>query len=69
MDNFLFIGLPYAAFILLVVGWINKSRNRSFQISSLSTQFLEGKKLFWGTQAFLGDHRNPFRSSNWFPCS
>jgi len=52
MDNFLFIGLPYAAFILLVVGWINKSRNRSFQISSLSTQFLEGKKLFWGTQAF-----------------
>ena len=52
MDNFLFIGLPYAAFFILVVGWIIKSQTRAFQISSLSSQFLEGKQLFWGTQSF-----------------
>lgn len=52
MNDFLFIGLPYSAIIIFIIGWIYKYRNKGFQISSLSTQFLEGKKLFWGSQPF-----------------
>ncbi len=52
MNNFLFIGLPYAAVTILIIGGIYKYVNRGFQISSLSSQFLEGKKLFWGSQFF-----------------
>jgi nitrate reductase gamma subunit len=52
MDFFLFIGLPYAAFLILIIGWIYKYFERGFQISSLSSQFLEGNKLFWGSQPF-----------------
>ncbi len=49
---FLFVGLPYAALLLFVVGTTQRYRNKGFKVSSLSSQFLEGKSLFWGTVPF-----------------
>ncbi len=47
-----FIVLPYAAFTIFIIGSIYRYKNRGYQVSSLSSQFLEGKKLFWGSQPF-----------------
>ena len=52
MNYFLFIGLPYATLLIFFIGWAYKYNQKSFQVSSLSTQFLEGKNLFWGSQPF-----------------
>lgn len=52
MNYFLFIGLPYASLLIFIIGWAYKYNQKSFQVSSLSTQFLEGRKLFWGSQPF-----------------
>ncbi|MCC6747957.1 MAG: respiratory nitrate reductase subunit gamma [Deltaproteobacteria bacterium] len=49
---FLFVGLPYAALLLFFVGTIQRYRNKGFKVSSLSSQFLETKALFWGTMPF-----------------
>jgi nitrate reductase gamma subunit len=51
-NNFFFIGLPYAAIIVFLVGTIHRYRATGFKYSSLSSQFLEGKKLFWGVMPF-----------------
>lgn len=51
-NNFLFIGLPYAALTFFFIGTIYVYRSRKFKFSSLSTEFLEGKKLFWGSVPF-----------------
>jgi len=51
-DYFLFVGLPYAAFTIMLIGTISRYMNKGFSVSSLSTQFLEGKSLFWGSQPF-----------------
>ncbi len=51
-DYFLFVGLPYAAFAIMLIGTISRYMNKGFSVSSLSTQFLEGKSLFWGSQPF-----------------
>lgn len=48
----LFIGLPYAAMVLFIIGTIYRYRTDPFQVSSLSSQFLEGRRLFWGTIPF-----------------
>jgi nitrate reductase gamma subunit len=48
----LFIALPYTALTLFFVGSIYRYIYRGFQVSSLSSQFLERKKLFWGSQLF-----------------
>ncbi len=53
MSNyFLFVGLPYAALAIMLIGTILRYMNKGFTVSSLSTQFLEGKSLFWGSQPF-----------------
>ena len=53
MSNyFLFIGLPYAALLIMLIGTISRYMNKGFTISSLSTQFFEGRSLFWGSQPF-----------------
>jgi len=52
LNNFLFIGLPYIALSVFLVGTIYKYRSLKFQYSSLSSQFLEGNKLFWGIIPF-----------------
>ena len=52
MTNFWFIGLPYAALMIFILGSLLRYKLIPFQVSSLSTQFLEGKKLFWGNRPF-----------------
>lgn len=52
LDNFLFIGLPYIALAVFLVGSIYRYRSSGFKVSSLSSQFLEGRQLFWGTVPF-----------------
>jgi nitrate reductase gamma subunit len=49
---FLFIGLPYTAIFVLIAGTIYRYRKSGFSVSSLSSQFLEGRKLFWGSMPF-----------------
>ncbi len=50
MDTFLFGAIPYRAVILAVIGGIYRYRtNRRFSYSSLSSQILESRKLFWGS--------------------
>jgi len=51
-NNFFFIGLPYAALIILLVGSIFRYFQFGFKVSSLSTQFLEGRELFYGSRPF-----------------
>jgi len=52
LNNFLFIALPYTALIVFLVGSIYRYRQVKFGVSSLSSQFLEGRKLFWGIVPF-----------------
>ena len=53
MSNyFFFIGLPYAALVILLVGSLFRYLNFGFKVSSLSSQFLEGKELFYGSRPF-----------------
>ncbi len=52
MNSVFFIALPYVALAIFLLGTIYRSRNSGFKYSSLSSQFLEGKKLFWGTLPF-----------------
>jgi nitrate reductase gamma subunit len=51
-DSFLFVGVPYIAVIIFLVGTIYRYRVTKFNYSSLSSQFLEGRKLFWGSVPF-----------------
>lgn len=51
--NFMvFAAFPYLAFAVFLIGSIFRYRNRGFQVSSLSSEFLERKRLFWGSQPF-----------------
>ena len=50
--NFFFIGLPYAAIVILLVGSIFRYSRFGFKVSSLSSQFLEGRELFFGSRPF-----------------
>ncbi len=52
LNTFLFIVLPYLALTIFFIGTIYRYRNVKFQISSLSSEFLEGKRLFWGSVPF-----------------
>lgn len=47
-----FVGLPYAALAIFLIGTVYRYRNRGFSVSSISSEFLERKKLFWGSQPF-----------------
>src|SRR5262247_65493 len=49
LDNLLYIIFPYAAFTLAVVITIQRFLKRGFTYSSLSSQFLEGDELFYGS--------------------
>ncbi len=51
-DQFLFIGLPYAAILTFLIGTVQRYRFKGFKVSSLSSQFLEGQSLFWGVMPF-----------------
>ncbi len=52
LDFVLFATLPYVAMILFLVVSIMRFRNDPYSFSSLSSQFLESKKLFWGSVPF-----------------
>ena len=52
LNNFFFIGLPYIVIVLFLVGSIVRYKKRGFQVSSLSSQLLEKKKLFFGSNPF-----------------
>lgn len=48
----MFLVLPYLAFGIFLIGSIYRYKKKGFQVSSLSSQFLEGKQLFRGSQPF-----------------
>lgn len=52
LNQFLFAIFPYAALAVFLVGSIFRYRNKGFTVSSISSQFLEGRKLFWASQPF-----------------
>ena len=63
----LFVAFPYVAVVTFVLGVVYRRRQKGFTVSSLSSQFLEGKVLFWGTVPFhigllvvLGGHMVAF---------
>ncbi len=51
-NNFIFIGLPYVAMAIFLVGSIIRYRSQPFTVSSLSSQILENRILYWGSHAF-----------------
>lgn len=51
-DNFFFIALPYIALLIFLIGTIQNYRVSKYKISSISSQFLEGRYLFWGSVPF-----------------
>jgi nitrate reductase gamma subunit len=48
----LFVVFPYVAIVLAIVGTVYRVVRRPFTVSSLSSQLLEGRKLFWGSVPF-----------------
>ena len=52
LNSFLFVAFPYVAVVTFVAGIIYRYRQKGFTVSSLSSQFLEGRRLFWGTVPF-----------------
>ncbi len=52
LNNFLFIALPYISIVTFVIGSIQRYKANGFKYSSLSSQFLEGDKLFFGSLLF-----------------
>ncbi|HEC28778.1 MAG TPA: respiratory nitrate reductase subunit gamma [Gammaproteobacteria bacterium] len=52
LSDFLFIAFPYIAVVVCIVGSIYRYKSNSFKYSSLSSQFLEGKTIFWGIVPF-----------------
>lgn len=51
-NTFFFVGVPYIAIVIFLVGTIYRYRATGFKVSSLSSQFLEGRSLFWGAVPF-----------------
>lgn len=49
MDAFFFIAVPYVAIVLAVFGGIYRLYARPFTYSSMSSQILENRRLFWGS--------------------
>ncbi|MBP9150656.1 MAG: respiratory nitrate reductase subunit gamma [Flavobacteriales bacterium] len=52
LNTLMFAAFPYICLVIFVIGSIYRYMNRGFQVSSLSSEFLERKKLFWGSQPF-----------------
>lgn len=48
----LFVALPYAAFALAIAVSVLRWRVTPFTVSSISSQLLESRKLFWGSIPF-----------------
>jgi nitrate reductase gamma subunit len=73
MNEFLFIGIPYLALAVAVLGSIFRFRRDRFSITSHSTQLLENRWLFWGSNAWhwgilliLAAHLAPLIAPGWW---
>jgi nitrate reductase gamma subunit len=73
MNEFLFVGIPYLAVAVAVIGTIVRYRGDRFSISSHSTQLLENRWLFWGSNAWhwgiilvLAAHIAPLIAPEWW---
>jgi len=51
-NGLMFGTLPYVAILIFLIGSIFRYKNIGYKLSSLSSQFLEGKQLFFGSQPF-----------------
>ena len=49
LDTFFFGVFPYIATIVMIIGVIWRYRTNQFSFSSVSSQFLESRQLFWGS--------------------
>lgn len=52
MNEVLFVAIPYLALVLAIGGGIWRYRANRFSYSSMSSQLLEQRKLFWGSVAW-----------------
>ena len=52
LNEFLFGVLPYVVGVLAIVGTIVRWKMHEFTVTSLSSQLLESRQLYWGTFAF-----------------
>lgn len=55
MDNLvsvLFIALPYVSLVIFLLGTILRFVYQGYKVSSLSTQLIESRILYWGSHAF-----------------
>jgi nitrate reductase gamma subunit len=52
LDTLLLVVFPYVAVVVLVLGTLYRRSRRGFTVTSLSSQFLEGRTLFWGSVPF-----------------
>ena len=73
MNEFLFVGIPYLAVAIAVLGSIVRYRTDRFSYSSQSSQFLENRALFWGSNAWhwgilliLGAHLAALVAPGWW---
>jgi nitrate reductase gamma subunit len=73
MNEFLFVAIPYAAVAVAVGGGIVRHRRDRFSWSTQSSQFLENRALFWGSNAWhygilaiLGAHFLAFLFPSWW---
>lgn len=48
-NDVLFLVFPYFAFALFFAGTLYRFRKRPFSVSTLSSQILENRKLYWGS--------------------
>jgi len=52
LNTIMFAVFPYVAFAIFIKGSIQRYRDTGYKVSSLSSQFLEGRQIFWGSQPF-----------------
>jgi nitrate reductase gamma subunit len=52
MNNLLFVAIPYVALILAILGGLYRYHTDRFSYSSVSSQLLENRLLFWGSVPF-----------------
>ena len=52
LDYFFFSAYPYVVIIVFLVGVTYRYKETGFKVTSLSAQFLESKKGFWGSVPF-----------------
>jgi nitrate reductase gamma subunit len=48
-DTILFVAFPYVAIVLAIAGGVYRYRANRFSYSTLSSQLLENRRLFWGS--------------------